>query len=57
MKEELVHFLLEIVLKMSQSDSNTKVIYPLLQDNLDKVSLNFAELLRHWTKNYFAGES
>lgn len=57
MKEELGHFLLEIVLKMSESDSDTKVIYPLLQDNLDKLNLNFAELLRHWTKNYFAGES
>ncbi|WP_414569226.1 hypothetical protein [Nostoc sp. CCY 9925] len=57
MEEELVDFLLKIVIQMSESDSDTKVIYPFLQENLDKLSLNFAELLRHWTKNYFAGES
>ncbi|OUL35675.1 hypothetical protein BV372_10265 [Nostoc sp. T09] len=57
MKAELIDFLMEIVLKMSQSNSDDKIIYPLLQDNLDKLNLNFAESLRHWAKNYFAGES
>ncbi|MEH2236966.1 CHAT domain-containing protein [Nostoc sp.] len=57
MREEVIDFLLQILLKTSQSSSDKKVLYPLLQDNLDKLDLNFADLLRHWSKNYFAGES
>ncbi|MBG1264104.1 hypothetical protein [Nostoc commune] len=57
MREEVIDFLLQILLKTSQSSSDKKVLYPLMQDNLDKLDLNFADLLRHWSKNYFAGES
>ncbi len=52
-----MNFLLTLLLKISQSYADKKIIYPLLQDNLDKLDLNFAILLRHWAKNYFAGGS
>lgn len=56
MKEELIDFLLQLILKPSQSNGYKKIAYPLMQDNLDKLNLNFAVLLRDWSKNYFAGE-
>ncbi|OUL17866.1 hypothetical protein BV378_37705 [Nostoc sp. RF31YmG] len=57
MREEQIDFLLTVLLSISQSDGDKKIVYPLLQDNLDKLDLNFAVLLRHWAKNYFVGES
>ena len=57
MREEVIDFLLQILVKTSQSNSDKKKVYPLLQDNLDKIDLNFADSLRYWSKNYFAGES
>ncbi|ACC83531.1 CHAT domain-containing protein [Nostoc punctiforme] len=57
MIEERINFLLTALIKISQSYSDKKIVYPLLQDNLDKLDLNFAVLLRHWAKNYFAGEN
>ncbi|MDF5707173.1 MAG: CHAT domain-containing protein [Nostoc sp. S4] len=57
MREEAIDLLLKILLNISRSNGDKNKIYPLMQDNLDKFDLNFAELLRHWSKNYFAGES
>lgn len=57
MKEELIDFLLQVLLKTSQSYGDKKIVYSLLQDNLDKLNLNFVVLLRHWSKNYFTRES
>ncbi|MBD0388905.1 MAG: hypothetical protein ICV54_20975 [Nostoc sp. C3-bin3] len=45
------------MVKNSHSSADKKIIYPLLQDNLEKLDLNFADLLRRWSKKYFAGES
>ncbi|MEH2330400.1 hypothetical protein [Nostoc sp.] len=57
MREEVIDLLLQILVKTSHSSADKKIVYPLLQDNLDKLDLNFADLLRRWSKNYFAGES
>ncbi|MBD2195285.1 MULTISPECIES: CHAT domain-containing protein [Calothrix] len=57
MKEEPIDFLLTLLLKTSHSYGDKNTVYPLLQDNLDKLDLNLAVLLRHWAKNYFARES
>ncbi|MBE8991558.1 CHAT domain-containing protein [Nostoc sp. LEGE 12450] len=57
MRQEVIDFLLKILVKTSHSSADQKIVYPLLQDNLDKLDLNFADLLRRWSKNCFAGES
>jgi hypothetical protein len=57
MRKEIIDFLLQILVKTSHSSADKKIVYPLLQDNLDKLDLNFADLLHHWSKNYFVGKS
>ncbi|HEY9799853.1 MAG TPA: CHAT domain-containing tetratricopeptide repeat protein [Leptolyngbyaceae cyanobacterium] len=57
MNEELIKFLEKIILEISESNSDQKSVYSLLQENLDKLNLDFAESLRYWAKNYFVGES
>ncbi|MEH2105230.1 hypothetical protein [Nostoc sp.] len=57
MREEVIKLLLQILVKTSYSSADKKIIYPLLQDNLDKLDMNFADLLRFWSKNYFAREN
>ncbi|MCC5622090.1 hypothetical protein [Nostoc sp. CHAB 5715] len=39
MIEEVIDLLLEILVKTSHSSADKKIVYPLLQDNLDKLNI------------------
>ncbi|MEH2404789.1 CHAT domain-containing protein [Nostoc sp.] len=39
MREEVIDFFLKILVKTSQSSGDKKTVYPLLQDNLDRLDL------------------
>ena len=41
-------FLLEVLQAIDDSNGNSQVVYPLLQENLDKLDDNFATFLRSW---------
>ncbi|MGK7873371.1 MAG: CHAT domain-containing protein [Xenococcaceae cyanobacterium] len=47
--QEYLAFLQEILLTTAESNSNPEVVYPLLQNNLDKLDETFAEGLSQWT--------
>lgn len=44
-----LNFLLQVLWTTAESNGNTRIIYPLLQANLELLDNNFAELLRSWT--------
>ena len=52
--EEYLNFLMEVLLATRQSKGGSKVVYPLLQQNLDKLDDNFADILRNWATNKFS---
>src|ERR687886_675683 len=43
--EEYLSFLGEVLQATMESDVNPQVVYPILQENLDKLDLNFAQIL------------
>ncbi|MGB5636653.1 MAG: CHAT domain-containing protein [Waterburya sp.] len=46
--QEYLTFLQEVLLTTAASNSNPEVVYPLLQNNLDKLDETFAEILYQW---------
>ena len=52
--EEYLNFLMEVLLATRQSKGGSKVVYPLLQQNLDKLDENFADILRNWATTKFS---
>ncbi len=51
--EEYLSFLGEVLQATSDSDGNPQVVYPILQQNLDKLTLKFAEALQTWARSTF----
>ena len=51
---EYLNFLMEVLRATRQSKGDSKVVYPLLQQNLDKLDDNFADILRNWATNKFS---
>ncbi|WP_353930457.1 CHAT domain-containing protein [Okeanomitos corallinicola TIOX110] len=56
MVKESIDFLSEVLETTLQSFSDKNIVYPLLTANVDKLDLNFAELLRCYAQNYFSKE-
>ncbi|GCL41685.1 CHAT domain-containing protein [Dolichospermum planctonicum] len=56
MIKEPIDFLLEVLVTTSQSFGDKNIVYPLLTANVDKLDLNFSDLLRRFAKNYFGKE-
>lgn len=52
-EQEYLNFLMQVLGTIVESDSNPSVVYPLLQQNLDKLDLNFAETLQKWAVQIF----
>ncbi|MEB3827388.1 CHAT domain-containing protein [Phormidium sp. CCY1219] len=52
-EQEYLNFLMQVLGRIVESDSNPSMIYPLLQQNLDKLDLNFAETLQKWAVQIF----
>ena len=48
MSDSQLNFLLRVLQAVSESNGDAEAIYPLLQANLDKLDMNFAEALRSW---------
>ncbi|NEO45423.1 MAG: tetratricopeptide repeat protein [Moorea sp. SIO4A3] len=46
--EDYLELLIEVLLATDNSDSNPKVVYPLLGANLDKLDDNFIDILETW---------
>ena len=46
-------FLIEVLKAISESNGNPQVVYPLLQQNLDKLDLTFAQQLKEWATATF----
>ena len=53
-KQNYLKFLGEVLLATRQSNGDSKAIYPLLQQNLDKLDDNFADILRNWATANFS---
>ena len=51
--EEYLSFLMEVLLAMIESEGNPQVVYPILQQNFDKLDLNFAQTLQTWATSTF----
>ena len=51
--EEYFNFLMEVLQATSDSRGNPQVVYPILQQNLDKLNLNIAEILQAWATSTF----
>ena len=51
--EEYLSFLREVLQATSDSDVNPQVVYPILQQNFDKLDLNFARILQAWATSTF----
>ncbi len=47
-REEYFKFLMKVLQTTHDSNGNAGVVYPLLQENLDKLDDNFVGLLRQW---------
>ncbi|MDE5081890.1 MAG: hypothetical protein O4859_11670, partial [Trichodesmium sp. St18_bin1] len=47
-------FLIQVLRVTGESKGDSKVVYPLLQQNLDKLDDNFADILRNWTTAKFS---
>ena len=56
MIKEPIDFLLEVLVTTSQSFGDKNIVYPLLTANVDKLDLNFSDLLHRFAKNYFGKE-
>ena len=46
--EDYTNFLVQVLQATQESNSNPKVVYPLLKNNLDKLDETFAEILSQW---------
>jgi hypothetical protein len=51
---EYLNFLMEVLQATVGSNGDSKVVYPLLQQNLDKLDENFADILRNWATAKFS---
>ncbi|MDE5079847.1 MAG: tetratricopeptide repeat protein, partial [Trichodesmium sp. St18_bin1] len=51
---EYLNFLMEVLQATVGSNGDSKVVYPLLQQNLDKLDENFADILRNWATTKFS---
>jgi len=51
--DEYLSFLGKVLLATSDSDGNPQVVYPILQQNFDKLDLNFARILQAWATSTF----
>src|SRR4028119_1063738 len=49
--EEYLSFLIEVLQATSESDGNPQVVYPILQQNFDKLDLNCARILKIWARS------
>ncbi|MDE5084048.1 MAG: tetratricopeptide repeat protein, partial [Trichodesmium sp. St18_bin1] len=52
--QNYLKFLGEVLEATGESNGDSKVIYPLLQQNLDKLDNNFADILRSWATAKFS---
>ncbi|WP_354634797.1 CHAT domain-containing tetratricopeptide repeat protein [Planktothricoides raciborskii] len=52
--DEYHRFLMQVLQATSKSGGNPQVVYPILQQNLDKLDLNLAQILRAWASQYFS---
>ena len=53
---EYLNFLMEVLQATVGSNGDSKVVYPLLEQNLDKLDENFADILRNWATAKFSEE-
>ncbi|XZN92343.1 MAG: CHAT domain-containing protein [Microcoleus sp.] len=51
--EEYFSFLMEVLQATMESGGNPQVVYPILQQNFDKLDLNFAQILQTWATSTF----
>ena len=51
--EEYLSFWEEVLQATIESDVNPQVVYPILQQNFDKLDLNFAQILQSWATSKF----
>ncbi|PHX55152.1 hypothetical protein CP500_012275 [Tychonema bourrellyi FEM_GT703] len=51
--EEYLSFLGEVLQATGESRGNPQVVYPILQQNLDKLDLKFAQTLQNWATSKF----
>ena len=54
--EDYVNFLMDALQATADSNGDPKIIYPLLQANLDKLDNNLAHILGHWATATFSEE-
>ncbi|WP_254566142.1 tetratricopeptide repeat-containing protein, partial [Oscillatoria sp. HE19RPO] len=47
-EEDYLRFLMEVLQTTSESRGNPSIVYPLLQQNLDKLDGNFAQIMQAW---------
>ena len=52
--QDYIDFLIEILQATGESEGDSKVVYPLLQQNLDKLDNNFADILQDWATAKFS---
>ncbi|AFY79937.1 CHAT domain-containing protein [Oscillatoria acuminata] len=52
-EQDYLNFLIEVLGAIEQSQGNPQVVYPLLQQNLDKLDLTLAETLQHLASQVF----
>ncbi|MEG4076212.1 tetratricopeptide repeat protein [Microcoleus sp. Pol14C2] len=50
---DYLKFLREVLLAMIKSGGTPQVVYPILQQNFDKLDLQFAQILQAWTTSKF----
>jgi len=53
--EEYLSFLEKVLQVTRESNGNPQVVYPILQQNFDKLDLNFAQILQAWATFKFTG--
>ncbi|WP_341737740.1 CHAT domain-containing tetratricopeptide repeat protein [Microcoleus sp. CAWBG640] len=51
--EEYLSFLMEVLQATSDSGGNPEFVYPILQQNLDKLNLIFGQILQGWARSTF----
>ncbi|HCV31253.1 MAG TPA: hypothetical protein DGO89_14305 [Microcoleaceae bacterium UBA9251] len=51
--EEYFSFLGKVLQATTESNGNRQFVYPILQENLDKLDLNFAQILQAWDTSTF----
>ncbi|HEY9836200.1 MAG TPA: hypothetical protein V6D27_04835, partial [Vampirovibrionales bacterium] len=49
-EEDYFNFLMDVLQATSDSEGNAAVVYPLLQQNLDKLEVKLAEILQDWVR-------